>query len=64
METKMLISLKDKDGIVVLVNPKHVTTIFKSKTEDFTRIYLAHGQVSCMYIKETPEEIYVKLNNV
>lgn len=60
----MLIALKDKDDIVVLVNPKQVTTIFKSETEDFTRVYFAHGHISCMYIKETPEEIYVKLNKV
>lgn len=63
MEMKMLITLTDTDDGVLLINPKQVTTILKHKTEHFTRIYFVDGNMSCLYVKETPEEIYVKLNN-
>lgn len=58
----MLVKLTDKNDGVLLINPKQVTTIIKSKTEYFTRIYFVDGNI-CAYVKETPEEIYVKLNN-
>ena len=63
MEMKMLVKLTDTDDGVLLINPKQVTTILKSKTEYFTRIYFVDGNTTCAYVKETPEEIYVKLNN-
>lgn len=61
MEIKMLIALTDKCDNVLLINPKQVTAITKSETEQFTRIYFVDGDVSCVYVKETPEEIYAKL---
>lgn len=63
MEMKMLITLTDTDDGVLLINPKQVTTILKNKTEYFTCIYFVDGNITCIYVKETPEEIYVKLNN-
>lgn len=64
MEMKMLIKLTDKNDDVLLINPTQVTTILKNNTEYFTRIYFVDGNMSCVYVKETPEEIYVKLNNI
>lgn len=59
----MLITLTGISDGVLLVNPKQVTTIVKRKAENFTRIYFVDGEISCIYIQETPEEIYAKLNN-
>ena len=51
MEMKMLVKLTDTDDGVLLINPKQVTTILKSKTEYFTRIYFVDGNMTCAYVK-------------
>ena len=60
MEIKMLIALTDTDDMMVLVNQQQVTTTLKYKEENFTRIYFVNGEIKCIYVKETPEEIYAK----
>ena len=61
MVMKMLIALTDTDDMMVLVNPKQVTTILKYNEENFTRIYFVDGEIKCIYVKEIPDEIYAKL---